>query len=194
MISACIVTTLTLGTSAVASAGESGESKIDLKKTTLQWTGQKVVGDKHTGKLSLKSAKVVRKDGKLQSAELVVDIASIDVEDLKGEWKTKLEGHLASADFFEVEKYPTATLVLDSQVDGDTVAGKLTIKGKSQPIQVDYKEKSKGVFTGTMTFDRTKFGVVYGSGSFFKGLGDKVIADQITVDFTIHLTADGERS
>ena len=34
-----------------------------------------------------------------------------------------------------------------------------------------------------LTIDRTKFGVVYGSGNFFKNLGDKTISDDFTIDY-----------
>ena len=114
-------------------------------------------------------------------------MASITNEDLQGEWSEKLVGHLKSADFFDVKKFPTATLTLDREVDEDVVAGKLTIKGKTQPVRIKYVLNSAGYFTGRMTFDRTKFGIVFGSGNFFKGLGDKIIADQVTVDFRVYV-------
>ena len=165
---------------------------VNLDKTVLQWTGKKKVGDSHTGKLKLKSAKVERSQGKLKSATFVVDMNGLTNEDLKGEWRAKLLGHLKSADFFDTAKFPTATLKLNRHVDNDTVSGKLTVKGKTQPVEIDYKENSTGTLTGTLSFDRTQFGVIYGSGNFFKGLGDKIIDDQIQVKFTVVL--DGAKS
>ena len=39
--------------------------------------------------------------------------------------------------------------------------------------------------TGTMVVNRTKYGIKYGSGSFFQGLGDKVIYDDFTLKFML---------
>ena len=62
--------------------------------------------------------------------------------------------------------------------------GSLTIKGKTEPVSLKYTQKGKS-YTGTLKFDRTKFGIKYGSGNFFKGLGDKMIYDEVTVEFTV---------
>lgn len=161
-------------------------TEVDVEKSTFAWTGTKKVGSKHFGKIQLKSADVTVKNGKIQSGEFVMNMNSITVEDLEGEWRDKLLGHLKSGDFFEVEKYPVAKLVIEKQVDKDTVRGKLTIKGKTQPISVDFKPAGKNQYKGTLTFDRTKFGIVYGAKSFFKSLvADKIINDKVTVDFVV---------
>ena len=39
----------------------------------------------------------------------------------------------------------------------------------------------KGKYKADLKFDRTKFNLRYGSSSYFKGLGDKVISDEIEV-------------
>ena len=41
-----------------------------------------------------------------------VDLNSINVLDLEGDWKKNLEGHLKSNDFFAVDKFRYATLQL----------------------------------------------------------------------------------
>ena len=101
---------------------------------------------------------------------------SLTVGNLEGEWKDKFLGHMKSADFFDVAKFPTATLKL-SRIKKGTASGELT---KHHPA--DYLA---GKYVGKATFDRTKFGIIYGSGSFFKNLGDKLINDQIDVIFSI---------
>lgn len=153
---------------------------VDLKKSTLKWEGTKVTG-KHFGKISLKSASVDMKGDKLTGGEFVVDMNSFTTEDLEGEWATKLIGHLKSKDFFVVEKYPTAKLVIKSVV-GKVATADLTIKDKTNEVKFDIKKIGK-TYTGVLKFDRTKFGMVYGSGDFFKGLGDKMIHNDVTVDF-----------
>ena len=60
----------------------------------------------------------------------------------------------------------------------------MSIKGVAQPTTFKVQLKN-GVYVGKTSFDRTKFGLKYGSGSFFKGLGDKAINDQVDVEFKI---------
>ncbi len=153
---------------------------IDLKASSLQWKGTKVTGE-HTGKLSFKSGEVKMKDGKLTGGNFVVDVNSLTVEDLKGEWATKFIGHMKSKDFFEVEKHPTASMKIKKVADGKITAD-LTIKGKTNEVTFPFKKEGK-IYSGKLEFDRTKFDMVYGSGDFFKNLGDKMIHNEVKLDY-----------
>ena len=124
-------------------------------------------------------------EGKLKSGEVVMDLTSFTVTDLQGEWADKLLGHLKSDDFFNVAKFPEAKLVFDS-VENGFVRGQLTIKGKTHPVQFRVSEKD-GKYTGVLKFDRTKFGMVYNSGNFFQDLGDKMIDDEVSLNFSVAL-------
>lgn len=155
---------------------------IDTSKSGLNWTGTKVTG-KHFGELRFKSGDVQVKNGKLTGGEFVVDVNSLSVTDLEGEWADKFLSHMKSGDFFEVKKYPTSTLKI-KKVDGSKVSADLTIKGKTHPITFNYS-KSNGNYVGNFKFDRTKYDMVYNSGNFFKDLGDKMIHDEVSVDFKI---------
>jgi hypothetical protein len=44
---------------------------------------------------------------------------------------------------------------------------------------------TKATATASITIDRSEFNVKYGSGSFFDGLGDKMIYDDFTLDITL---------
>src|SRR5688500_16774769 len=46
------------------------------------------------------------------------------------------DGHLRSADFFDVENFPEMTF-RSTSFDGDTLAGDLTIKGITKPVTLD---------------------------------------------------------
>lgn len=105
---------------------------------------------------------------------------SITNTDLEGDYKGKLEGHLKSDDFFDVEKFPTASLVFTkvnaTGKNSYKVTGNITIKGHTEAITLDlsvYGNKA----TASLKIDRTKFDVRYGSTSFFDGLKDKAIYD-----------------
>ena len=56
--------------------------------------------------------------------------------------------------------------------------------GKSQKIDFALK-KSGDKWVGKTSFDRTKFGMIYGSKDFIKGLGDKAIENTVHITFDI---------
>lgn len=175
-----IFLTLTLLISQAALA----EKNIDPSQSLINWKGTKLTGQ-HVGTVRIKSGSF---DIDKQQAEVVVDMDSIDVTDLEGEWKGKLMNHLRSEDFFSVDKYKIANLKInkmDRKKDGVYMAsGTLTIKEKTQPVSFEVKA-SKGVYTGELTFDRTQFDIKYNSGKFFEKLGDKLIHDQVSLTFKI---------
>jgi polyisoprenoid-binding protein YceI len=156
---------------------------VDIKASEFKWKGTKVSGE-HFGKIFLKSGSVTEgKGGNLEAGEFVVDINSLTVEDLEGEWKDKLTGHLKSPDFFDTAKFPTANLKI-TKVEGTKATGDLTIKGKTSSVTFDFKKDAKA-YAGKLVFDRTKFDMIYNSGNFFKDLGDKMIHNDVHLDFKI---------
>ncbi|AWM14832.1 YceI family protein [Flavobacterium sp. NRK F10] len=161
--------------------------KVNVEKSKLHWVGKKVTGQ-HEGTISLKEGAVVLKGKKLVGGNFTVDMTSINTTDLEGDWKAKLDGHLKAEDFFGVEKFPTSTLVFKKIADKGngvyTVYADLTIKGITQPVNFDLTVNGNSA-TGKLVIDRTKFGIKYGSGSFFSGLGDKTIYDEFELDVTL---------
>jgi len=159
---------------------------IDLGASTIKWQGTKKIGDKHFGSLKLKSANLKMEGNTIVGGVIIVDMTSLSVEDIDmSQGAGKLTGHLKGDDFFSVEKYPTAKLVIKA-MDESKGSGELEIKGVKKPITFTYS-KNEGSFKGQMVFNRTDYGVKYGSGSFFSDLGDKVINDNVDIDFNIVL-------
>lgn len=159
-------------------------SNVDLAKSSFEWHAAKVTG-KHHGMIKLKSGTVKMDKAMISGGELVMDMNTMDVTDLEGEWKDKFLNHMKSEDFFNIPKYPTATLKIKKD-DGKQITGDLTIMGKTNEIVIPYK-KSGNNYEGTMKFDRTKWDIKYGSGKFFKGLGDKMIYDEASIIFKLVL-------
>jgi polyisoprenoid-binding protein YceI len=161
--------------------------KIDTEKSTINWVGKKVTGE-HSGTVNFKEGMLIFKNGKVAGGNFTVDMASLVSTDLSGEWKGKLEGHLKSEDFFGTEKNPTSTLKftkIAAKANGVyTVTADLTIKGITNPITFDLVTKGNTATT-TLKINRTKYGIKYGSGSFFDNLGDKTINDDF--DLTVAL-------
>lgn len=158
--------------------GEKKEIKKD--NSTVTWKGYKVTGS-HYGTVALKSGHLVFDQGKLTGGAFEVDMASIGVDDLEGEYKGKLEGHLKSDDFFGIDKFPNAKLVFtkvkSTGKNSYEVTGDLTVKGKSAPVTFEmsvYGNKA----TANVKVDRTTYDIRYKSASFFDDLKDKAIYDE----------------
>ncbi|MFY0600445.1 MAG: YceI family protein [Cyclobacteriaceae bacterium] len=177
------------------SVGESTQAqyKIDTKASEVAWLAKKVTGQ-HNGVVALKEGSFGFSKGKLTEGSFSIDMTTIECLDLEGKSKGDLEGHLKSDDFFGVEKFPTASFVITKAVpqgaDTYKVVGDITIKGKTEEIQFIATLKEDGnkvTGSATITIDRTKFDVKYGSGSFFDNLGDKTIYDNF--DLTVSIVA-----
>jgi len=162
--------------------------EVKVTESTVEWKGKKITGS-HNGTVTLKEGTLVMEGDKLTGGNFVIDMTSIDVLDLKGDGKENLEGHLRSDDFFGVSNYPTSTLVIKSAnktEKGYYVNGEITIKGKTEPIAFDLAMNGNQAST-QLKIDRTKFGVRYGSGSFFDNLGDNTIYDNFELNVTFKI-------
>ena len=159
-------------------------SILDIEKSSLKWTGKKITNSSHYGSLKFKSGEVNFAKDLISSGKFIVDMTTINVEDIKGSGKSRLEGHLRSDDFFSVESYNEAILVINSSTnDGDVlkVLGTLTIKGLESSVEFDMI-KSGSSWTADLSFDRSKHNVRFRSGSFFENLGDNLILDDIVLN------------
>jgi polyisoprenoid-binding protein YceI len=118
-------------------------------------------------------------------------MTSLNVEDLEGRGKKSLEGHLNSDDFFSVESFPTSSLQINSGKktgpNSYDVSGTLTIKGISHEVNFSLTLGNDDSANAKLTFDRSKFNVRYGSGSFFENLGDRLILDDIELEVSLLL-------
>lgn len=170
--------------------------KIDAKSSTVSWKGTKKVGSFHVGGISVKEGDVTVDKGQLTGGNVVIDMTTITNEDVKDpEYNKKLVGHLSTEDFFNASKYPTSSFKVTSVTPkgkGEVVVkGELTMIGKTNPIEFPAKVTvDKGTVTGeaNVKIDRTKWGLKYGSGNFFKELaGDKIINDEF--ELTLKLVA-----
>lgn len=164
------------------------DSNVKAAESSIVWTGKKVTGQ-HTGTINIKSGNIDIQDGVLKGGNFVIDMNSIVCTDMEGEYGKKLEGHLKSDDFFGVPNHPTAEVVITSVNTGEVrnrydITADLTIKGITHPITFS-AILGEDMAKAKITVDRTKYDVKYGSGSFFDGLGDKMIYDDFELDLTV---------
>jgi polyisoprenoid-binding protein YceI len=155
---------------------------INPDQSIIVWTGREVTTSKHFGNIYFASGQFEVKSGLISSGEFVVDMTTIDNQDLPEDRRGRLEAHLKSDDFFSVESHPTALLSIlssESVADGKwMVSGELTIKTFTHPVEFEMSNSNDG-WKANLVFDRSKYEVKFRSGSFFENLGDKLIYDDI---------------
>jgi polyisoprenoid-binding protein YceI len=185
---------------------------INKRSSILEWKGGlKFINNNHNGNLKIKGGNIyLQKDNKI-TGNIVINMMSMTNIDLPDSKKDYLIGHLRSEDFFNVDRYPTASLeissskILEKKSNGKynmQISGDLTVKSTTKPIVftalVDLDSDIKSA-TGTMEFNRTDFDVQYRSEmhlddakSFWNKMNttkeavkDKVIQDKIEVMFSI---------
>lgn len=171
-------------------------NNVDTAASVLTWKGTKPTGA-HDGVVSLKSGGMLIENGTLTQGEFVIDMTTIVNNDMAGsEGAGKLEGHLKSADFFDVENFPTSKFVITSVTETEgklAVTGNLTIKDVTKSITIPATIATEG---GVTTFtsekfmvNRADFNVKYGSKSFFDNLKDKFIDDLMEMSFVVKTKA-----
>jgi len=168
--------------------------KVDVTKSVVNWTGKKVTGQ-HNGTIAIKEGTLEVNNEKVTGGKIVMDMPSLANVDLTDAgYNAKLVGHLKSDDFFGVETYPTSELVInkvESNGSSHTFTGNLTIKGITNSVTfpaTSSKNGNNSLYKGTLTVDRSKYNVRYGSKSFFNDIGDKAIDDEFTLDFNLVVT------
>ncbi len=166
--------------------------EIDKNESRVKWAGKKVTGQHH-GTINLKKGIIELEDGVIKSGVFEMDMTSIVNEDLQNAViNKKLVDHLKSDDFFSVDEYPVSTLIV-KEVKALTneefiFLGDLTIKGITKPVTFTAavrNQSGKLTANGSIEIDRTLYNIRYGSGKFFSSLGDNMIYDTFTLDFSV---------
>ncbi len=171
---------------------KSAEFKVDKEKSKITWIGKKVTGQ-HTGNINITEGKLLYNDKAITGGTFTIDMNSITNTDLTDAgYNQKLVGHLKSDDFFGVEKFPTATLVITKAVSSGKdlykVTGNLTIKGITKVIEFPANIEVTGgliIAKAKIVVDRSKYDVKYGSNSFFDNLGDKAIDNAFELNVSL---------
>lgn len=179
--------TTTNAETAMLTTHDAVKYNVNLEESSIEWQGFKPTGS-HKGTINIESGTFTTNDGKIQSGSFVIDMSSIKESEDNG----RLEGHLKSADFFDVAKFPSASFEITGleEKDGNTMlSGNLTIKDITQNVTFLVTVTNEGdvltVSSEVFTIDRSKWNVRYGSKSFFDNLKDKFINDDIELKISI---------
>ncbi len=163
-------------TATVATSQDGATYRIDTANSRIEWKGFKIVKSEnmsHFGTINFESGEITMHEGKLESGKFTADMTSMTSTDLKddAEQNSKLIGHLKSADFFDTQKYPTATFEITEIKENPTgdyntaITGNLTIKGITKPTTLNANvSENNGVVTiatEPSDIDREDFGVKF---------------------------------
>lgn len=162
---------------------------IDTKESVVTWKGSSVKGG-HAGYVYISVGELMIQNGQLVGGAAEVDMSTIEGDDHRSD--NNLINHLKDADFFDVKKFPIATIVLTRVASINTenkeITGNLTIKGITHPVTFPVRVEMKdGIVkaSGKLIIDRTQWDVRYKSRKFFDNLKDQAIADDIEFEIKI---------
>jgi len=175
--------------------------QIDPQQSTVKWIGAKPAGT-HNGTVPISSGSFTVEGGNVTSGTIVMDMKNLKVLDPSGDMGASLESHLKGIepgkeeDFFNVDKYPTATYTIASttKLENDPEAthmvnGSLTIKNITKPVnfkaKLDIKEGGVTVTAPPFAIDRTEFDIKFKSLKFFDNLKDDFVNDEFQIGFTV---------
>ncbi len=188
------------GTETTASTLD-GTYTIDVANSQIKWQGAKPTGV-HNGIVPISGGSIMIREGNISGGQIDIDMQGIVVTDLEGDMKNSLEGHLKGTeagkeqDFFNVDKFPKATYVINSSAvlanDPEAthlVNGTLTIKDISKPVNFKAKVTGDGntvtATTPQFSVDRTEFDIKFKSAKFFNNLQDDFVNDEFKLEINV---------
>lgn len=165
-----------------------GTWNIDPSHSTVGFSVRHLVVSKVRGRFQAFTGTIIVAADGTPSVAAEIDVTSITTDN------AQRDGHLKTADFFEVEKYPTATFVSTSvQPKGSdfVVTGDFTLHGvtKSIDLALEFNGVNAGMgngpvagFEATTTINRRDFGLTIDMP--LEG-GGAVVGDKITLTLEI---------
>jgi polyisoprenoid-binding protein YceI len=164
------------------SAPAAGQSYSFSEESTIDFVGSKVTGSHDGGfKAFGGGVELVNNDPTASSVRVEIDTTSLWADD------ERLQGHLMSADFFDVEKHPTATFESTSIAAGEQgydVTGNLTLHGVTRSITFPATIE---VADGRVTADAEFFVMRFDFDMVYPGKADDLIRDEVVIK--LHLVA-----
>lgn len=169
--------------------------ELDTLNSRIEWKGYKILKSdqtSHFGTINFESGDLTVHEGMLESGKFIVDMNSLTSVDLKddAEQLGKLNGHLKSGDFFETNKFPTASYEITKVSKNDSgdyntlLDGNLTIKGITKPMQfnanVSVKDGVASIATEPKDISREAFNV-----KFQMPVANGVIKDDVNLQIII---------
>ena len=166
-----------------------GTWSIDPVHTEVGFAVRHMMVSKVRGRFRTFSGQIVTGENPLDSSVTAeIELSSIDTGN------EQRDAHIRSADFFEVETYPTMTYQstgVRQHRDGFIVDGKLTLKGVTKDVPLTLELNGFGPdpyggtragFSATAEINRRDFGVNFAA---VMETGGAVVSDKITIHLEI---------
>ncbi|MGV0717483.1 YceI family protein [Mycolicibacterium sp. XJ662] len=178
-------------TTAVQAGLNTGTWTIDPAHSTVGFSVRHLMVSKVRGRFDDFSGAITVADDGTPSVTAEVSIASVSTGN------EQRDTHLRSAEFFDVEKYPTATFTSTAvRPDGDdyVLDGDLTIKGVTRPVSLalEFNGVNAGMgqgevagFEASVVLNRRDFGIDI---DMPLETGGAVVGDKVTVTLEIEAT------
>ncbi len=173
-----------------------GSYNVSEEESLIIWAGSKPLITNYVdkGTLLVKSGSFNIENGALTNGEININMDSLVATEVAKGGTEGLTRHLRSADFFDVENHPSATIVLldvlpESQPEEGYYVfnAAITIKGITNNAEIAAEvytgEDGRTFILGEASLDRTLWDVRFGSGKFFEDLADNLIDDYFAVEF-----------
>jgi polyisoprenoid-binding protein YceI len=167
--------------------------KIDPAHTNVEFSVRHLMIATVKGRFTDVSGTVKIDEADLSRSEIdvTINVASIDTRE------QQRDAHLRSADFFDVEKYPTMTFrstrVEPGQDGRLTVVGDLTIRGITKPVTLDVTSEGRAKdpwggeragFSATTRINRTDFGLTWNQAL---ETGGVLVGDEVKISLDVEL-------
>ena len=169
--------------------------EIDTSHSTIEFTAKHMMVTNVRGRFNTFSgdAHLDEENPANSRVDVTIDLASLATG------SEARDQHLRSADFFDVEQFPTATFhstsVEPRGQDRLRVLGDLTIRGVTKPVTLDVtvegkvkdmQGKDRYGFTATTSFSRKEFGLEW---NVALESGGWLVSDKITISIDAQVIA-----
>ena len=171
---------------------------IDPSHSSVEFAVRHLMITTVKGRFTAVSGTVVldEADPAASTADITVEVASIDTRE------AQRDAHLRSADFFDVEKYPTLTFrstgVSGIGADGFKLNGDLTIHGVTRRVTLDVTTEGRARdpwggeragYSATTKIKRSEFGLTWNQ---LLETGGLAVSDDVKISLDVELVKKAE--
>jgi polyisoprenoid-binding protein YceI len=163
---------------------------LDPAHSSAEFTARHMVISKVRGRFGTLSGTLTVANGGQVPTQISAEIDAMSI-DTREEQR---DGHLKSADFLDVEKYPTITFK-STKITGSgpsfTIVGDLTVRGVTKPVQIDASFEGQGKdpwgnerlgFSGETKINRKDFGLTWNQ---LLETGGAIVGEEIKIELNV---------